>query len=40
MPDLGTDEWEMLLGVNVMQDPMGQALTDVLGLVLELWIFC
>lgn len=33
VPALGIEEWEMLLGVNAMQEPMGQALTDVLNLV-------
>ncbi len=30
---LGLEEWELLLGVNVMTEPMGQALTDALSLV-------
>lgn len=32
-PQLGLEEWELLLGVNVMSEPMGQAFADVLGLV-------
>ena len=33
VPDIGLDEWEVLLGINVMTDPMGQGLTDALSLV-------
>jgi uncharacterized protein len=33
VPVMGLDEWELLLDVNVMTDPMGQALTDTLALV-------
>jgi len=33
VPRLGLDEWELLLGVNVLNEPMGQALVDALGLV-------
>jgi hypothetical protein len=33
VPDLGLEEWELLLGVNVLSDPMGQAFADLLGLV-------
>lgn len=32
-PRLGLEEWELLLGVNVMSEPMGQAFADVLALV-------
>ena len=32
VPALGLNEWELLLGVNAMQDPMGQALADALVL--------
>ena len=32
---MGLEEWEMLLGVNTMTDPMGQALADALTLVRE-----
>jgi uncharacterized protein len=32
VPALGLGEWELLLGVNAMQDPMGQALADALVL--------
>lgn len=33
VPLLGFEEWEILLGVNVLNDPMGQALADALSLV-------
>lgn len=33
VPFLGLEEWELLLGVNVMSEPMGQALADALNLV-------
>jgi len=33
VPGLGIEEWELLLDVNVMADPMGQALGDVVSLV-------
>ncbi|MGC4109611.1 MAG: DUF87 domain-containing protein [Nocardioides sp.] len=33
VPSLGIEEWELLLGVNVAQEPMGQALADALDLV-------
>lgn len=33
VPELGLEEWELLLGVNAMTDPMGQALADLLALV-------
>ena len=33
VPRLGLEEWELLLGVNVMSEPMGQALADALVLV-------
>ena len=32
---MGLEEWEFLLDVNVMRDPMGQALADALILVRE-----
>ena len=32
VPGMGLEEWELLLGVNAMQDPMGQALADALVL--------
>lgn len=31
--ELGLEEWELLLGVNVMSEPIGQAFADVLTLV-------
>jgi hypothetical protein len=33
VPRLGLDEWELLLGVNVLNEPMGQALVDAIALV-------
>jgi DNA helicase HerA-like ATPase len=33
VPLLGLDEWEILLDVNTIMDPMGQALADALNLV-------
>ena len=33
VPALGLEEWEMLLEVNAMHDPMGQALADATSLV-------
>ena len=33
VPELGLQEWELLLGVSALTDPMGQALADLLGLV-------
>jgi DNA helicase HerA-like ATPase len=33
VPLLGVEEWELLLGVNMLNEPMGQALTDSLNLV-------
>lgn len=33
--DLGLDEWSALLDVNVVSDPVGQALTDAINLVAE-----
>lgn len=33
VPLLGLEEWEILLGVNVLTEPMGQALADSLHLV-------
>lgn len=33
VPSMGLEEWELLLETNVMSEPMGQALTDVLNLV-------
>jgi hypothetical protein len=32
---MGLEEWELLLGVNVMSEPMGQAFADALALVRE-----
>src|SRR4051794_20654458 len=32
---MGLEEWELLLGVNVMAEPMGQAFADSLSLVRE-----
>ena len=32
-PELGLEEWELLLGVNVMSEPIGQAFADLLTLV-------
>jgi DNA helicase HerA-like ATPase len=32
-PQLGLEEWELLLGVNVMSEPIGQAFADLLALV-------
>lgn len=32
---LGLEEWELLLGISVLSDPMGQALVDALRLVTE-----
>jgi energy-coupling factor transporter ATP-binding protein EcfA2 len=32
-PELGLEEWELLLGTNAMSEPIGQALVDVLALV-------
>lgn len=32
-PELGLEEWELLLGVNVMSEPIGQAFADLLALV-------
>ncbi len=34
-PQLGLEEWELLIGTNVMSEPIGQALVDVLALVRE-----
>jgi len=34
-PQLGIEEWELLLGVNIMSEPIGQAFADVLTLVRE-----
>ncbi len=33
VPALGYEEWELLVGVNMMSEPMGQALVDALQLV-------
>jgi hypothetical protein len=33
VPSLGLDDWEQILNVNTMRDPMGQALGDALALV-------
>jgi uncharacterized protein len=33
VPALGFDEWELLLGVNMLSDPIGQAFNDLLTLV-------
>lgn len=33
VPELSLDEWELLLGINVLTEPMGQALGDALSLV-------
>jgi hypothetical protein len=33
VPHLGLEEWELLLGVNVLSEPIGQALADALALV-------
>lgn len=33
VPCLGLDEWELLLGVSVLNEPMGQALVDALALI-------
>lgn len=33
VPRLGLDEWELLIDVNTLMDPMGQALADSLNLV-------
>ena len=33
VPALGLEEWEILLGVNVLNEPIGQALADALNLV-------
>jgi hypothetical protein len=33
VPRLGLEEWELLLGINVLSEPMGQALADALALV-------
>lgn len=33
VPLLGLDEWELLIDVNTLTDPMGQALADALNLV-------
>ena len=33
VPSLGPEEWELLLGVNILSDPMGQAFNDLLTLV-------
>ena len=30
---MGIEEWELLLGVNIMSEPMGQAFVDALALV-------
>jgi hypothetical protein len=35
VPVMGLEEWELLLNVNVLADPMGQAFVDVLALVRE-----
>jgi uncharacterized protein len=35
VPALGLEEWELLVRVNILTDPMGQALVDALGLVRE-----
>jgi DNA helicase HerA-like ATPase len=32
VPSLGLEEWELLLGINVLSDVMGQALSDALSL--------
>jgi hypothetical protein len=36
VPDMGIEEWELLLNVNAVTDPMGQAFADGLRLVTEL----
>jgi hypothetical protein len=33
VPELGVEEWEILLEVNMLTEPMGQALSDALNLV-------
>lgn len=33
VPELGLEEWELLVGANVMSEPIGQALVDVIALV-------
>lgn len=33
VPSLGTEEWELLLNVNMMSEPIGQAFADLLNLV-------
>lgn len=33
VPQMGLEEWELLLDVNVMSEPMGQALADTINLV-------
>jgi uncharacterized protein len=33
VPSMGLEEWELLLGVNLMSEPMGQAFADALALV-------
>jgi hypothetical protein len=33
VPQLGLEEWEILLDINVLSEPMGQALSDALNLV-------
>ena len=35
VPVMSLEDWELLLGVNVMTDPMGHALADALNLVRE-----
>jgi hypothetical protein len=35
VPTMGLEEWELLLDVNVMSEPMGQAFADALALVRE-----
>lgn len=35
VPLLGLEEWELLLEINAISEPMGHALTDALGLVAE-----
>ncbi len=33
VPALGLEEWELLLGISVLSEPMGQALADLISLV-------
>jgi hypothetical protein len=35
VPDMGLEEWELLLDVNLMAEPMGQAFADARSLVLH-----